>query len=189
MEIFEFLRQPWPWYIAGPIIGLIVPLLLILDNKHFGISSNFKHLCAAIMPGDLPYFRYEWRRESWNLVFALGIVIGGFLGGILIANSDSLIVAESTRKALTTLGISVDGGLAPNTIFSWGGLFTLKGFLLMVFGGFLVGFGTRYAGGCTSGHAITGLSQIQLPSLIAVVGFFVGGLVSTHIVLPLIFAL
>ena len=111
------------------------------------------------------------------------------MGGILIANSDSLIVAESTRKALTTLGISVDGGLAPNTIFSWGGLFTLKGFLLMVFGGFLVGFGTRYAGGCTSGHAITGLSQIQLPSLIAVVGFFVGGLVSTHIVLPLIFAL
>ena len=189
MEIYEFLRQPWPWYIAGPLIGLTVPLLLVLGNKHFGISSNFKHVCAAIMPSRLPYFQYEWKRESWNLVFALGIVVGGFLGGVLITNPDSLIVAESTRKALTTLGVSVDGGMAPSSLFSWGGLFTLKGFLLMGFGGFLVGFGTRYAGGCTSGHAITGLSQVQFPSLVAVIGFFAGGLVSTHIILPFILGL
>jgi uncharacterized membrane protein YedE/YeeE len=189
MEIYEFFRQPWPWYIAGPLIGLTVPLMLVFGNKHFGISSNFRHVCAAIIPSGLPYFRYAWKRESWNLVFALGIVVGGFVGGVLIPNPDSLIVAESTRNALATLGVGVDGGMAPSALFSWGALFTLKGFLLMTFGGFLVGFGARYAGGCTSGHAITGLSQFQFPSLVAVAGFFAGGLVSTHMILPFILGL
>lgn len=189
MDNLEFLKNPWPWYLAGPVIGLIVPLFLILDNKHFGISSNFKHLCAAIAPGNLPYFQYKWKREAWNLIFALGIVVGGFVAGVVLTNTDSLIVAESTRRSLTNLGLGVDGGLVPSALFSWDSLFTLKGLLLMVFGGFLVGFGSRYAGGCTSGHAITGLSQVQLPSLIAVVGFFVGGLISTHVILPLILAL
>ena len=189
MAILEFLRQPWPWYLAGPLIGLTVPLMLFLGNKHFGISSNFKHVCAAVMPRNPTYFSYDWRRESWNLVFALGILLGGFVGGVLLANPEPLRVAESTRADLAAIGVGVDGGMTPQALFSWAGLFGLKGLLLMGLGGFLVGFGARYAGGCTSGHAITGLSQLQLPSLVAVIGFFAGGLISTHLLLPVILRL
>ena len=76
--------------------------------------------------------------------------------------------------------------LEPGSLFNWNYLFTWKGLFLFVGGGFFIGFGTRYAGGCTSGHAITGLSNLQLPSLIAVIGFFIGGLFTTWLLFPII---
>ena len=188
MTLLEILREPWPWYIAGPLIGLTVPLLLILGNKHFGISANLRHMCA-VFPGKCSFFNYDRRKESWNLVFLLGIMLGGVVSVLLLANPEALQVAASTTSKLESLGVSVDGTYMPAALFSWASLFTFKGFLLMVGGGFLIGFGARYAGGCTSGHAIMGLSELQLPSLIAVIGFFAGGLLMTHVLLPLILGL
>jgi uncharacterized membrane protein YedE/YeeE len=189
MGIYSLLTEPWAWYVAGPLIGLTVPLLLLLGNKSFGISSSLQHICA--MTGyKKPYFNYDWRKVGgWNLIFVLGIVLGGLFAGVLFANPEPLQVAASTQKELAAIGVEVDGKLVPTSLFTFANLFTLKGFLLMVCGGFFIGFGTRYADGCTSGHAITGLASLQLPSLIAVIGFFVGGLISTHFLLPLILSL
>ena len=201
MTLIDLLRHPWPWYISGPLIGLTVPLLLLLGNKAFGISSNLRHVCAMVVSRTVPrttvpsetvpsknaFFRYDWRRiGGWNLMFSLGIVLGGLLAATLLANPEPLAVAASTRADLAGLGVAVDGDDVLAALFSLAGLLTVRGFVLMVGGGFLIGFGTRWAAGCTSGHAITGLANLQLPSLIAVVGFFVGGLVMTHLLLPLI---
>jgi hypothetical protein len=176
---------PWPWYVAGPAIGLFVPALLILGNKVFGVSSSLRHLCSAVLPGRLEYFRYDWKRTGlWNLVFVGGILLGGFLSAHWGAPRD-VAISEQTRLALARLGIHDFSGLVPRELFSWSALLTLKGFVSVIMGGFLVGFGTAYAGGCTSGHSISGISELQLPSLIATVGFFAGGLIATHILLPL----
>ncbi len=184
MGILTFLTQPWPWYIAGPLIGLTVPLLLFIGNKSFGVSANLRHICA-IIPNKNPFFNYNWRQAGgWNLIFALGILIGGFIGGVLLKNPQPLQLAASTQADLQAIGISSDGLLAPKRLFSFEAMLSFKGFLLLVLGGFLVGFGSRYAGGCTSGHAISGLANLQLPSLVAVIGFFAGGLVMTHFLLP-----
>jgi uncharacterized membrane protein YedE/YeeE len=186
--MIEFLSQPWPWYVAGPLIGLIVPALLLYDSKQFGISANLRHMCAAVIPGRVEFFKYDWKKPgAWNLTFALGIVIGGAVAGFLLANPDPVAISEATVADLKALGVSDFSGLVPSDIFTWSSLLTVKGFVSLVVGGFLVGFGSRYAGGCTSGHAISGLADLQLPSLIAVIGFFVGGLITTFFVLPLIF--
>jgi len=177
---------PWPWYIAGPAIGLLVPALLFAGNKTFGVSSNLRHMCAAIMPSRLEYFRYDWKEiGSWNLLFILGTCAGGFLVWWL-GGPQNIAISEQTRQSLTNLGIHDFSGLAPREVFSWSALLTPKGFISVVIGGFLVGFGTAYAGGCTSGHAISGLANLELPSLVAVVGFFAGGLLATHFLLPFI---
>ncbi len=186
MGIFDALTSPWPWYVAGPLIGLTVPLLLLLGDKWFGVSSSLRHACAVV-PSRIPFFRYDWRSVGgWNLAFALGIVAGGFVGGVLLANPEPLRVAASTTADLAALGVAVDGGLAPEALFSVAALSDPRVWAILLGGGFLVGFGARYAGGCTSGHAISGLSNLQLPSLVAVVGFFVGGLAMTHLLLPLL---
>src|SRR5208283_6039699 len=181
------ISAPWPWYVAGPLIGLFVPALLLAGNRLFGFSSNLRHLCAAVLPGRIEYFRYDWKRTGlWNLLFAAGILVGGFLASHWGAPHD-IAISEQTRLALTKLGIHDFSGLAPREVFTWSALLTLKGFVAVIVGGFLVGFGTAYAGGCTSGHAISGLADLQLSSLIAVMGFFAGGLIATHFLLPLIF--
>ena len=189
--ILDAIRGPWPWYVAGPLIGLIVPILLFFGGKRFGLSSNLRHMCAA-MPAarKSSFFDYDWRREGgWNLLVFAGIVIGGFVGGVLLANPEPLVVAQSTSAALAEAGLAVDGALAPAALFSWSALFTLPGFVAMVVGGFLIGFGARWADGCTSGHALMGLSELQRPSLLAVVGFFIGGLLATHLLIPLVLGL
>jgi uncharacterized protein len=180
-----FASGPWPWYLAGPLIGLFVPALLLLGNKVFGVSSNLRHLCSAVVPGNIEYFRYDWRRTGlWNLLFVAGILVGGLLASHW-GGSQDVAISEQTRLALMRLGIHDFSGLAPRELFTWPALLTLKGFVSIVVGGVLVGFGTAYAGGCTSGHAISGLADLQLSSLIAVVGFFAGGLIATHFLLPL----
>jgi len=184
----DLLSNPWPWYIAGPLIGLIVPLLLLVGRKRFGVSTSLQHACAATLPSGLGYFNYDWRREgTWLLVFVLGVLLGGVVAGIAFADPNSHIgISTATRADLTALGLTDFSGLVPVEIFSWESLLTLPGVTMLAGGSFLVGFGARYAGGCTSGHAITGLAELQLASFVAVIGFFIGGLCSTHFILPLL---
>lgn len=182
----ELVRQPWTWYVAGTIIGLIVPALLILGNKHFGISANLRHACAACFPANIKFFRYEWKKEIWNFFFVGGIVAGAFLAVTLLGDPHPVQVNPDLAAELTLYGINDYSNMVPTQLFSFGSLFTLRGLIMMVGGGFLVGFGSRYAGGCTSGHSIMGLSDLQLPSLIATISFMVGGFIMANLLLPLI---
>jgi uncharacterized membrane protein YedE/YeeE len=180
----ELLTRPWPWYVAGPIIGLFVPVLLLVGNRLLGISANLRHLCAAVAPGRAAFFHYDWKGDgAWNLSFIAGVTVGGFLA-VHVLGTPAVAISPETRAALTALGIHDFSGLVPREILNWAALLSLKGFLLIAGGGFLVGFGTAYAGGCTSGHAIAGLADLQLPSLLAVIGFFAGGLAATYWILP-----
>ena len=183
----EFLFQPWPWYIAGPVIGLIVPILLLIGNKRFGISSGLRQICAMCLPLNNQYLKYDWKKEIWNLYFIAGLLIGAIIASQFLYTSEQMDLSAKTQAELVTLGISGTEGFVPKEIFNWRSLLTLQGFIMIVVGGFLVGFGTRYANGCTSGHAIMGLSNLEWPSLVATIGFFIGGLISTHILIPLIF--
>ena len=187
--MMEILREPWPWYVAGPLIGLMVPLLLLIGGKPFGISSNLRHLCAAAIPSGLPFFEYDWKQDGgWNLLFALGIAIGGFLAvALLLPDGYTVAISNATQHDLRGLGLHDLSGLAPQELVGWHALASARGWLTLGAGGFLVGFGSRWAGGCTSGHAISGLATFQLPSAIAVVGFFAGGLVMSHVMMPLFF--
>ena len=182
----EWVSQPWPWYVAGPIIGLMVPLHLILLNRTFGISSSFRHVCAACIPNNFEFLKYDWKRESWNLVFAVGILIGSFLAVTVFGSDEPIALSEAAVTRMTELGILDLSGQHPAALFSWEAIANWKTLLLVLGGGFMVGFGTRYAGGCTSGHAIMGLSHFQLPSFVAVLGFFTGGLIMSWLLLPLI---
>lgn len=182
-QFMDWITQPWPWYVAGPLIGLTVPALLIMGNKSFGISSSLRHVCAICIPAKIPFFQYNWKKEAWNLIFVLGVLIGGFVATNFISNPDEIVIATKTQADLAVLGITNFSGLMPSEIFSWENLFTSKGLLFFVLGGFLVGFGTRYAGGCTSGHAIMGISSLQWPSLLATIFFMVGGFLMTQVFL------
>ncbi|WP_134092107.1 YeeE/YedE family protein [Olivibacter sp. XZL3] len=187
--MIEFIKQPWPWYVAGPLIGLTVPALLILGNKSFGISSSLRHICASCVPAGIPFFKYDWKKEVWNLFFVFGIFLGGAIAVNLLANPNPVEVNPKLATELAGYGITNYNNLVPEDILNWQSLFTLKGFLMIVVGGFLVGFGTRYAGGCTSGHAIMGLSTLQWPSLVATICFMVGGFIVANLILPLILSL
>jgi uncharacterized protein len=185
----DWLYKPWPWYVAGPLIGLIVPMLLLLDNKRLGISSSLRQICAAVVPANLPFLKYDWKEDQWNLFFVVGVFIGGFIGGFIFGNPVPVAISESTQAYLQNFGIAPAIGLMPAELFNLNTLFSIKGFLLIVLGGFLVGFGTRYARGCTSGHGILGLSALQWPSLLATASFFGGGILFSRFVLPYILAL
>ena len=185
--MLDFLNEPWPWYVAGPLIGLFVPLLLIFGNKSFGISSSLRHICAMCVPMKINYFNYDWKSEKWSLFYVVGILIGGYLASTHMMGDGRVDISEHTVQDLTNLGISDFSSYLPDDLFNWNILLSAKGLIFMVLGGFLVGFGTRYANGCTSGHSISGLSNLQFGSLVATISFFVGGLVMTHFVFPLIF--
>lgn len=187
--MLDFLSQPWPWYVAGVLIGLTVPALLILGNKSFGISSSLRHVCAACLPAGIPFFNYNWKKEIWNLFFVVGTALGGFIAANLLSNPEPIQIAAQTKADLQQLGVTDFSSLLPADLFGVDQIFTLKGLIFMVLGGFLVGFGTRWAGGCTSGHAIMGLSNLQFPSLVATISFMVGGFISTWFLLPLLFKL
>jgi len=187
--MLEWIKQPWPWYVAGPLIGLTVPLLLILGNRTFGISSSLRHICAACIPANIPFFKYDWKKESWNLFFVAGVLVGGFIAFNYLSNDTPMEVNPKLAQEMAGYGITNYEGLIPKELFNWPALFTLKGFILMILGGFLVGFGTRYAGGCTSGHSIMGLSNLQWPSLVATCCFMAGGFIMANLILPIILKL
>ncbi len=189
MNIIEWIKQPWPWYVAGPLIGLTVPALLLLGNKTFGISSSLRHICAACLPAKIPFFQYDWKKELWNLFFVAGILLGGVLVYFFLQNPLPVQVNPELTEELQQYGISNYNGLVPVELFNGSTILSLKGLIMMVGGGFLVGFGTRYAGGCTSGHAIMGLSNLQWPSLVATISFMAGGFFVANLILPLILKL
>lgn len=184
--MLNLLSNPWHWSIAGVLIGLTVPILLLIGNKTFGLSSNFRHVCAMCFPANIPFFKYDWKKEIWNGFFVGGIIIGAAIATFLLKNPNPIVVNPELVQDLSQYGIQPAESLMPTEIFSLSSLLTLRGFIFIVIGGFLVGFGTRYAGGCTSGHAIMGLSNLQLPSLIATICFMVGGFLATHFLLPLL---
>ena len=185
--MLALLKQPWPWYTSGIAIAAIM-ILLLFFGKSFGFSSNLRVICAACGAGThVKFFDFNWRAQTWNLLFLVGAILGGFLSAEFLSTGEPVQVSAATIQDLQQLGIKAPTGIQPDELFSMEALMSVKGFLILLIGGLLVGFGTRYAGGCTSGHAISGLSNLQLPSLIAVIGFFIGGLIMTYLLLPLIF--
>lgn len=184
----DFLFNAWPWYVSGPLITLTM-FLLLRAGKKLGMSSNLKTICSAGGAGKFAeFFRYDWKKSSWNLVVVLGVVIGGFVGSQFLTTDTQVELGPETRSSLQEMGFSDPGAeYLPAEVFGPEALGSPLGIGVLILGGLLVGFGTRYAGGCTSGHAISGLSNLQVPSLIAVIGFFIGGLIMTHLIFPFIF--
>lgn len=184
----EYLFEPWPWYVSGPLIAVVM-FLLIFMGKKFGMSSNLETMCTMCGAGKkASYFNVDWKGSRWNLTVILGAAIGGFIGAHLLSNSAEVEIAATTVSNLKELGFNSAGkAYLPERLFSLEALTQPGPLLILLTGGLLIGFGARYAAGCTSGHAISGLSNLQLPSLIAVIGFFIGGLIMIHLLYPLIF--
>ncbi len=184
----EHILNPWPWYVSGPLIAIIM-FVLIYMGKTFGMSSNLRTFCTIAGAGKkVEFFDFDWKAQKWNLMVVLGAVIGGFIAHFLLSNPINIDLNPKTVENLFQLGFENAGkSLLPAELYGWNSVLSIKGLTILIIGGFLVGFGTRYAGGCTSGHAITGLSSLQMPSLIAVIGFFIGGLIMVHLLFPLIF--
>lgn len=176
---------PWPWYVVGPLITLVMAALL-LSGRRFGISSNLRTMCTVAGAGALSdYFNFDWRAQRWNLLFVLGTVLGGGLARFVLLTPDPVVLNPATVTALQEQGIADAGtAFAPAALLGPEAWSNPVAMLTLLLGGLLVGFGTRWANGCTSGHAISGLSSLQWPSLIAVIGFFIGGLTVTHLLLP-----
>lgn len=189
MQLLDYIYEPWPWYVAGPLIAAIMFFLIYFGND-FGMSSNLRTMCAAFGANRFSdFFRFDWKENKWNLMVVLGAILGGFVSSRFLTKEQGVDVSQGTREALNKdLGFSPEAsGYLPEEIFGLEALTSPVGILILLAGGFLVGFGARYAGGCTSGHAISGLSNLQIPSLKATIGFFIGGLIMTHLILPLIF--
>ena len=184
----SYILNPWPWYVCGPLIALVLALLLYF-GKTFGMSSNLRTMCTILGADKFSsFFRFNWKEQSWNLIVVIGAIIGGYIAVNFLSNDSITQLNPKTVVELQDMGFQNAGtSLVPNEIYQGDALTSLKGLLILIVGGLLVGFGTRYAGGCTSGHAITGLSSLQKPSLIAVIGFFIGGLLMANFILPLIF--
>lgn len=178
----------WPWYVSGFLIGLIM-LCLIYLGKVFGMSSNLRSLCTIAGAGKfVEFFNFDWKSQRWNLAVVAGAMIGGYVAVHHMSDPSNVSINPQTISQLDYLGIDApQGKLVPDTFFGNEVLSYPKMIFVLIVGGILIGFGSRYAGGCTSGHAISGLSNLQVPSLKAVIGFFVGGLIMAHLILPLIF--
>lgn len=185
--MIEFLTGTWPWWFSGIFISATMFALLYFGQS-FGFSSNLRTICSAAGMGKMsPFFNFNWKSQIWNLVFLVGALVGGFIANQFLSSNSVFEVSTKTVADLKELGFASPRAIQPNELFSWEAISSVKGFLLLAMGGLLVGFGSRYAGGCTSGHAISGLSDLQFPSLIAVIGFFLGGLTMVHIIFPLLF--
>ena len=193
VQIKDFISQPWSWWVGGPMI-VVVMFILLFFGKEFGISANFRVMCAADGADNMAnFFKFDWQSQGWNLLVALGAMFGGYLAAHYFVSPDGNLahVSAATVASLKDLGFNYEEGQVPLVpeFYDWSSLFTLKGLIIIVGGGFMVGFGARYAGGCTSGHAISGMSALQLGSMYAVIGFFTGGLFMTYVLFPLIFKL
>ncbi|MDX2173826.1 MAG: YeeE/YedE thiosulfate transporter family protein [Bacteroidota bacterium] len=185
--MLEIMQQTWSWWFSGTLIAIIMFLLLYFGQS-FGFSANLRTICSAAGCGKAAkFFDFNWRSQIWNLVFLVGAILGGFIANQFLSDGSAIKISQNTISDLAKLGLSAPTSAQPTELFELSAAFTLKGFLILAIGGLLVGFGSRYAGGCTSGHAISGLSDLQLPSLIAVIGFFIGGLAMTFLIIPLIF--
>ena len=184
----DWITQTWPWYVSGAAIAVSM-LLLLLVGKNFGMSSNLRTLCTICGAGNSSeFFRFDWKEQRWNLIVVLGAVIGGFIAANYMTPDRAVGINPDTVAELKTLGFESAGAeYLPDELYGSGAWTDPKAIVLLALGGLLVGFGARYAGGCTSGHAISGLSNLQWPSLLAVIGFFAGGLVMIYLFYPIIF--
>ncbi len=188
--MIEAISGPWPWWVSGPLLGLMVPMLLLLANKQFGVSSSLRHICAAVLPvKKAKYFDYDWKSSAWNIALVLGVIAGAAIA-VLFLNGDAAPgVSAAAEELFASWGLSAPEALQPQELFAPGSLGSPVVLFVLIAGGFLVGFGARYANGCTSGHAIMGLSLLSVGSLVAVVGFFIGGLAMAHLLLPFLMSL
>ncbi len=184
----NWIYEPWPWYISGPLIALVM-FLLLMTGKKFGMSSNLRTICTICGAGKASdFFKFDWKTQRWNLIVLIGVIIGGFIATNFLSNDTAVKLNLEVITDLQSKGFDTAGqAYMPELLFSNSVFTNPKGLFLLAIGGLLVGFGARYAGGCTSGHAISGLSNLQIPSLIAVIGFFIGGLTMIHLIFPLIF--
>jgi uncharacterized membrane protein YedE/YeeE len=146
---------PWPWWAAGPAIGLVVVLLAWIAGKALGVSTAYGSVCA--ITSRLPFFSAREYRETWRVWFIVGLPIGGVLAAWL-AGTFMPTVAYGRMDALTHGSLAAKAGL-------------------LLAGGLLIGAGARWAGGCPSGHSIVGIAQGALSSVVATLGFMVGGVV------------
>ena len=184
----EWIFAPWPWYVSGPLIALTM-FSLLYAGKNFGMSSNLRTLCT-ICGADktADFFRFDWKSQRWNLTVMIGAMIGGFLAFHFLSDNQVPNLNPKTIDILHDAGFESAGtAYVPSELFGEQAFSSPKSILILLIGGLLVGFGARYAGGCTSGHSISGLSNLQVPSLIATIGFFIGGLLMVHLLFPLIF--
>lgn len=186
----DFVSQPWHWAVSGTMIALVM-FLLTWMGRSFGVSTSFKAFCTALGARKFSsFFDIDLKEEGWRIAFVVGGLIGGAFAVNFLSSPEAVDISASTRAYLDSVNLTypqsdaTGQGFMPTTLLNFT---SLKGVLLAVFGGFLVGFGARYGDGCTSGHAITGLSHLQLPSLLTVIGFFIGGLLMTHFILPFLF--
>ena len=187
--MLDAITGPWPWYVTGPLLGLMVPILMFAGNKHFGVSTSLQHICAATIKPKAKYFQYDWKKQAWSLVFVAGTIIGGILAVTLFGADSSPALSEGGRGLFASWGMEDPARLQPAEIFAIGGGNVVRPLLSLGLGGFLVGFGARYAGGCTSGHAIMGTSLLNAGSYVATISFLVGGFAVSNLIVPLIMSL
>ena len=186
----DAITGPWPWYVSGPLLGLMVPLLLVLGNKEFGISSTLRQVCAAVLPVRAPYVsQYAWREHAWNLTMALGVIVGAAIAVVFLGGDRAPEVSLAAQALFRSWGLAPAAALQPAEIYGYPGVLSVRALVSLILGGFLVGFGTRYANGCTSGHAIMGLSMLNVGSLVATIGFFAGGVIVSNLVVPWVLSL
>jgi uncharacterized protein len=191
-SFLDLVSQPWHWSVAGAGIALTLALLTWM-GRSFGVSMAFKSMCAIAGAGkQSAFFKMDIKQEYWRLAFVFGGLTGGIIAGLFLRSPEPVAISQATVEYLSTIGIDYPAsddlgmGFVPTSLFNFT---SIKGLILALVGGFLVGFGARYGDGCTSGHAISGLAHLQLPSLITVIGFFIGGLLMTHLLFPLIMGL
>ncbi len=183
--LLEWIKQPWPWYVSGPLIAFVM-LALTYFGKGFGMSSNLRTLCTIGGADKFSdFFKFDWKNELWNLVVAQGAILGGFVAYFYLNDAQAINISEATKESLHNYGFSNPGAsMVPSEFFSWEAVQDPKIIATLLVAGLFIGFGTRYAGGCTSGHAISGISNLQIASVVAVIGFFTGGLIMVHLIFP-----
>jgi uncharacterized protein len=152
---------PISWALAGAGIAAVTLALLFLLNRRLGISTGFEDLCSLVLQA--PYFRRQTLlgARGWRLPFVAGLLLGGVLSAVLGGGWQP---TWNLGMLDARLGLGHAGKLA------W-----------MFAGGLFIGFGTRMAGGCTSGHGIFGLSNLELPSAVSTASFMAGGIVTTQL--------
>lgn len=163
-----FLKQ-WSPYAVGVGIGVLICLTFLLSDRPIGCSTAYARTSGmierlfrgAVVEGK-PYYKQFPLVIDWEWMLVAGAVIGGFLSAVL---SGDFRIEWVPAKWMETFGTS-----------------PLLRCFSAVIGGILVGFGARWAGGCTSGHGISGTAQMAVSSWMAVVCFFIGGIASAMLI-------
>ncbi len=147
--------ERWPFWAGGAAIGTFLLTFLVYGRRMLGVSTGFEDVCAA------PFTAQA--RKSWRLPFMVGIAAGGLLASTLSGG----VVLTTAMGTFDTL---------------WHASLPVK-IALFTTGGILIGFGTRLAGGCTSGHGISGVAQLAPSSLIATATFMSSGFITTQLLI------